>query len=319
MSIERHEARDVVIVLIDGFSMMSFACVIEPMRAANLLAGRELYRCRLVSPLRTATASNGISIATELLADSGTRVNTVMVCAAGNPTTFRHRGTIAWLRRAARDGARIGGVSGAPFIMAWAGLLSGYGATIHWEHVPAFRDEFPHIELRQTLFEIDGGRLTCGGGVAALDMMHALIEIDHGATLAARVSDWFLQTDIRGGSGLQRLAPGRREGSLDLRLNAALAAMQGDAEGRLDTPTLEASTGLSRRQVERLFRAELGTSPVAFRRRQQLERARVMLVQSELPMIDIALQCGFATASHFSRSFRASFGCSPTEARRRNQ
>jgi transcriptional regulator GlxA family with amidase domain len=320
MAEKRQATTEVGILLIDDFAMMSFACVIEPLRAANFLAGRELYRWQLLAPeAMTATASNGIAVATRPVAASDAPFDTVLICAAGNPTRFRHRGTLGWLRRAAKAGSRIGGVSGAPFIMARAGLLAGRRATIHWEHVPAFREAFPEIELRQTLFEIDAGRMTCGGGVAALDLLHALIELDQGAALAAKVSDWFLQTEIRGGSGLQRLAPGPRAGSPDRRLNAAIAAIEATPESRLSGSELAATCGLSRRQLERLFRAGLAMTPAAFQRQQRLERAHVLLTQSDLSILEVALANGFATASHFSRAYRAQYGQPPSMTRRNGE
>lgn len=316
MTQTRHQPEQLGILLIDGFAMMSFACVIEPLRAANFLAGRELYRWQLLAPdAASVSASNGIAMASQPVA-AADRFDTVLICAAGNPTRFRHRATLAWLRRQAKGGARIGGVSGAPFVMARAGLLAGRRATIHWEHVPAFREAFPDIDLRQTLFEIDGDRMTCGGGVAALDLMHALIERDHGAALAAKVSDWFLQTEIRGGSGLQRLAPGPRQGSGDPRLGAAIAAIEAAPEGRVSRHELAETAGLSQRQLERLFVAGTGLTPAAFQRRQRLERAHVLLSQSELSILEVALASGFATASHFSRAYRAQYGRPPSATRR---
>jgi transcriptional regulator GlxA family with amidase domain len=317
MAQKRH-TEQVGILAIDGFSMMSFACVIEPLRAANLLSGEKLYEWHILAPLDDyVVASNDIAMAaTELGAEP--ELDTLFICAAGNAGAFRDRAVAAWVSAAGRHVKRIGGVSGGPYLMAKAGLLDRSRCTIHWEHVPAFRERFPDIDLRQTLFEIDGNRLTCGGGVAALDMMHALIELDHGAALAARVSDWFLQTDIRGGSGLQRLEPGPRAGSRDRRVDAALGAIT-PSSGRTEPAALSKKAGVSPRQLQRLFRSELDTSPAAYEKQQRLERARTMLRQTELPVIVVALECGFSSTSHFSRSFRAAFGVTPAAWRRGDQ
>ena len=121
-------------------------------------------------------------------------LDTLFVCAGGNPAAFADEATLQWLRRLARRGVRIGGVSGGPFILARAGLLDGYRCTIHWEHIPAFTEFFPGLNTKRSLYEIDRDRLTCAGGVAALDMMHALISAQHGRGLADEVGDWFLQT-----------------------------------------------------------------------------------------------------------------------------
>ena len=132
----------------------------------------------------------------------------------------------AWLRRLARRGVTIGGISGGPYILAKAGLLDERRATLHWEHLPAFREAFPDIEVVPSLFEIDGNRITCSGGISALDMMVALIERDHGRQLAASVGDWFLHTHIREGIGPQRMDLRYRLGVADEKLIGVLRSME---------------------------------------------------------------------------------------------
>lgn len=303
-------------LLIEGFSLMSYASAVEPLRAANVLAGRRLYEWRHVAAGgRTAAASNGIAVAADHGLEEAARYDTVFVCAAGNPSTFRHRPTLGWLRRVAGRGARIAGVSGGPFVLARAGLLAGRRCTVHWEHVPAFAETFPELLLTGALFEIDGDRLTCGGGIAALDMLHALIRADHGPALAAMVSDWFLQTEIRGGEGAQRLSVRERHGTRNPRLLRALEAM----ESRLDEPigraALAAVAGVSLRQLERLFAAQLGSTIDRHYLAMRLERARVLLRQTGLPVVQVGAECGFASPSHFSRSYRSRFGISPRRER----
>src|SRR5690606_15262711 len=117
---------------------------------------------------------------------------TLLVFAAGNPSGFDHAPTLSWLRALSRRGVAIGGVSGGPYLLARAGLLDGHRCTIHWMHVPAFLEEVPALRPSMNLYEIDRGRLTCAGGIGALDMVCAMIEADHGKALAVAVREWFL-------------------------------------------------------------------------------------------------------------------------------
>ena len=304
-------------LLIPGFPLLSYASAVEPLRAANILSGRTLYRWRHLSPDgRPVSASNGIAIEPDLLLDDAAALNTLLVCAGGNPAGFRDRVTLGHLRRLAHGGLRLGGLSGGPYILARAGLLRGRRFTLHWEHAESLREEFPDLDLRRSLFEFDRDRLTCSGGSAALDMMHALIARDHGTGLAMRVSDWFLQTRIREGADPQRLAPDRRLGTNNRVLRQVLEVM----EERIETPSsradLAASADVSVRQLERLFRQHIGCTPGEHYRRLRLERARTLLRQTGLSVLAIAVACGYASASHFSRAFRAEFGHPPIAERR---
>ena len=182
----------------------------------------------------------------------------VFVCAGGNPATFDDRATLAWLRKLARRGVVIGGISGGPYVLARAGLLDGRRATLHWEHAAAFHEAFPNVDVVPSLFVIDGDRITCSGGVSALDMMVALIARDHGHDLAAAVGEWFLLTHIREGMGPQRMDLRHRLGVRDEKLLAVLRAMEANLESPKPREALARLAGVSLRQLERLFRDRLG-------------------------------------------------------------
>ena len=223
--------RQIGFLLVPGFSLLSYASTLEPLRAANRLSGRILYRWSHFSTGgQSATSSSGLAVAADYKVGDDVDLDTIFICAGGNPALFRQKRTLAWLRKLARGGVRIGGVSGGPYILARAGLLEGYRCTIHWEHMTAFREEFPEIESHRTLYEIDRDRLTCAGGIAALDMMRAIIGSQHGPSLANSVSGWFLQTHLRLGSGPQRLTLPERYGTSNRNLLIALEAMEASAE-----------------------------------------------------------------------------------------
>jgi transcriptional regulator GlxA family with amidase domain len=301
------------ILLIDDFALMSFASAVEPLRAANTLSGRTLYEWFHISTGAAAiVASNGLSVTADHTIADKMRFDTVLVCAGGNPAAFDDAKAIAWLRRVARAGCEIGGVSGGPFILAKAGVLDRYRCTIHWEHLPAFTEAFPDIVSTRTLFEIDRGRLTCGGGVAALDMMHAIIRRDHGQPLAARVSDWYLQTAVRLGDSTQRISLTERVGTNNRNLISAIGTMERQLASPLPRSALAKAADVSIRQLERLFVRHLGVTIDQHYISLRLEKARALLRQTSLPVVQIGAECGFSNASHFAKVYRTAFGMPPS-------
>ena len=316
MTGEQNSPQTIGFLLVPGFALMSYAAAIEPLRAANLLSGKELYRWWHAAPRgKPVMASNGVAIITDCGTDKHRTADMMFVCAGGNPATFDDRSVFGWLRRLARKGVAIGGISGGPYIVAKAGLLDQRRATLHWEHLPAFREAFPDIEVVPSLFEIDGNRITCSGGISALDMMVALIERDHGRQLAASVGDWFLHTHIREGMGPQRMDLRYRFGVADETLIGVLRSMEMSLETPQPRATLAREAGISLRQLERLFEHHLGRGIHRHYRFLRLERARQLLRETTLPVLDVALATGFASSSQFARVYRRAFGEAPSATR----
>ncbi|MBM3544888.1 MAG: GlxA family transcriptional regulator [Alphaproteobacteria bacterium] len=303
-------------LLVPGFALMSYAAAIEPLRAANLLSGKELYRWWHAAPGgKPVTASNGVAIIPDCGTNTERAADMVFVCAGGNPALFEDRSTFSWLRRLARKGVIIGGISGGPYIVAKAGLLDNRRATLHWEHLPAFREAFPDVEVAPSLFEIDGNRITCSGGISALDMMVALVERDHGRQLAASVGDWFLHTHIREGFGPQRMDLRYRLGVADEKLIGVLRVMETSLETPKSREVLAQGAGISLRQLERLFRSKIGHGIHVHYRWLRLERARQLLRETTLSVLDVALATGFSSASQFARAYASAFGEPPSRTR----
>lgn len=304
--------RSIGVLLLPGYSLMSYACALEPLRAANALSGREIYEWKHVSiDGKPAQASNGVQVLPDAAVGDPIAPDLLIVCAGGNPTTFEDTRTFAWMRQIARGGAIVGGVSGGTYAMARAGLLRGKRCTIHWEHVPAFVEEFPDVDLTRSLFEIDGDRISCSGGIAALDMMHAIIEAEHGHELASDVVEWFLHTHVRSGDGPQRMAVRERLSVGDPKLVRVLERMESSLEDLCSRRTLARIAGVSVRQLERLFKSHLGRTVSSHYMELRLRRARLLIRQSGLSVLEVAVACGFVSASHFSRAYRARFGHPP--------
>ena len=300
------------ILLIPDFALMSYASLIEPFRAANRMSGRNLYQWRHISSDgASVSASNGVSITPDYGLRDPFVPDILFVCAGGNPALFDHQPTYAYLRRIAHRRIPVGGVSGGPYVLARAQLLDGYRCTIHWEHIPAFLEEFPRLQVARSLYVIDRDRLTCAGGIAALDMTHELIVRDHGPWLAGEVSDQFLHGRVRLGSGPQRMTLRERYGVSHPKLLKVLEYMEGRIEEPAGRGELAGVANLSMRQLERLFQSHLGSTVGGHYIGVRLDRAQMLLRQTTMPVLEVGIACGFVSASHFSRSYRQRFGHSP--------
>ncbi|MGC4252100.1 MAG: GlxA family transcriptional regulator [Sphingobium sp.] len=304
-------------LLIDGFALMSYAPVVEPFRAANRLSGRSLYEWRHYSVSGApAHASNGLSVSVDGGVDMMEPADILFLCAGGNPALFQDSRTFDVLRRTARFGTVMGGVSGGPFILARAGLLDGFRCTIHWEHEQAFKETFARPRLERGLFVVDNKRVTCAGGLAGLDLSAMLIAQTHGSALAGKVSDWYIQTEQRQASRPQRQSPAQRYRVSHEGLVATLSAMEDNVEEPLRRAALASAAGLSVRQLERLFRLHLGTSIGGHYLTLRLEKARRLLTETAISVTDAGVACGFASAGHFSRIFKQHYAVSPSAMRK---
>jgi AraC family transcriptional regulator, glycine betaine-responsive activator len=304
-------------VLIPNFALMSYASATEPLRAANLIAQTALYETVPLSMGgKPVPSSSGFAIPCQDLANAGARCHTIFVVAGGNPDDWGDPSALyPSLRRLARQGVRIGGISSGAYLLAAAGLLDGRDFTIHWEHAPAMREAFPHLAPRQARYVLDGDRVTCGGGVAPLDMMHALIASRLGQAFARRVSDWYLHTAVAEPTAPQRGSSSERFGTHHPGLITVLEKMEATIEQPLERATMARLAGVSPRHLDRLFAEHLGVSFQTTYHRIRLDHARRLLEQSPLSISELAFATGFSGASHFSKAFKDHFGMTPKSAR----
>ncbi|MCY4394781.1 MAG: GlxA family transcriptional regulator [Rhodospirillaceae bacterium] len=311
--------RRIAVLLVEGFALMSFAAVTEPLRAANLLAGKRVYEIDYFSAGRTVSgtlnSSSAASVGAGPLSEASGDYDLAFVVAGGDPVGFRDASTFQWLRRQARHGRMLGGVSGGPAILANAGVMENRRMTIHWEHAAALAERHPGLLLERTLYVVDRDRITCAGGTAPLDMMHALIAEHHGPDFARNVSDWFMHTDVRPAGGPQRAGLAQRYGTNRHAVLAAIEAMENHIADPLPLADLAGVVGVSVRQLNRQFRAGLGRSAGSFYRDLRLDKSCELLRQTDLPILEIAIATGFADAAHFATAFGKRFGAAPSRYR----
>ncbi|WP_132695899.1 GlxA family transcriptional regulator [Rhodovulum steppense] len=308
--------QDLVFVLLDRFTMLSFAGAIEPFRIANRMSGKTLYRWRLAGEGGDwATCSNGARIALDMDLDALGRDEIVLVCGGIDVQAATTKRLVGWLRREARQGRVIAGLCTAAHALARAGLLDGRRATIHWENQDSFAEDFPEIELTKSVFVIDGNRMSTAGGTASIDLAITMIARTHGLDLANAVADQLIYSSIRTDQDTQRLSVPTRIGVRHPKLSQVIKVMEKNLEDPISPATLARDVGMSTRQLERLFRRYLSRSPKRYYMELRLAKARNLLMQTDMSVINVALACGFASPSHFSKCYRAHYATTPYRER----
>ncbi|MGB0440470.1 MAG: GlxA family transcriptional regulator, partial [Paracoccaceae bacterium] len=210
-----------------------------------------------------------------------------------------------------------GALCSGAYVLARAGFLDGQRAAIHWEFHDSFMEEFPDVALLRNVFVADAPHMTASGGSATADLMLHLIQHDHGYDLSVAVSDQMVYNAVRDASAEQRVSLQSRQGGRNPHLARAVDLMRTHIEDPLSPVDIARDIGISTRQLERVFGRFLNTSPKKYYMDLRLERARLLLVQTEKSVMDVAIACGFESAGHFSRVYRASYGVTPMAQRGR--
>ena len=308
--------RRFVFVLLNDFTMLCFTAAVESLRIANRMSGRELYSWTLMSETgQPVFCSGGIEYGVQSDLLEVQRDDTVMVCGGINIKNTTTKRLLNWLRREARKGPLIGGLCTAGFSLAKAGLLNGKRATIHWENQDSFTEEFDDVELTKSVFVIDGNRITTAGGTSSIDLMLKLIAEQHGEDLANAVADQLIYSSIRTDQDTQRLSIPTRIGVRHPKLSLVIQEMERNIEDPMSPSILAREVGMSTRQLERLFRRYLNRSPKRYYMELRLQKARNLLMQTDMSVINVALACGFASPSHFSKCYRAHYDTTPYRER----
>ncbi|MEL6464570.1 MAG: GlxA family transcriptional regulator [Pseudomonadota bacterium] len=313
---EVYKPKRYVFVLLDNFTLLCFSSALESLRIANRMAGRELYVWKIIGEggdIAYCSAGTGFKLDGDL--DELTRDDVVMVCGGIDVQTATTKRLLGWLRREARKGVPMAGLCTAAYSLAKAGLLDGKKATIHWENQDSFAEEFQDVELTKSVFVVDEKRLTTAGGTSSIDLMLKLIADDHGEELANAVADQLIYSSIRTDQDTQRLSVPTRIGVRHPKLSQVIQIMEQNIEEPISPSILAKDVGMSTRQLERLFRRYLNRSPKRYYMELRLQKARNLLMQTDMSVINVALACGFASPSHFSKCYRAHYDTTPYRER----
>lgn len=308
--------RRFIFVLLEGFTLLTFASAVDCLRLANRKLGREHYTWILSGEDgETVTCSTGTRLQLDEDLSELRRDDTIVVCGGVDVRQATTKKLLNWLRREARRGAPVIGLCTASFSMAKAGLLDGKRATIHWENQDSFAEEFDEVELSKSVFCIDGNRMTTAGGIASIDLFLKILAQDLGEDVANWVADQQIYNSIRTDQDTQRLSVPTRIGVRHPKLSMVIQMMETNIEEPVSPSLLAKEVGMSTRQLERLFRRYLNRSPKRYYMELRLQKARNLLMQTDMSVINVALACGFASPSHFSKCYRAHYETTPYRER----
>lgn len=296
--------------------MIGFSALIDPLRQANAMSNQKLYSWQVLSAAGDSVlASNNMT----LLPDAGYRqaddFDVLLICAGFEPEQGYSKDLGQWLQQQSRKGLWLGSQDTGSLVLAKAGLLNGYRATIHWENLVGFKEVFRQVEVVDELYEVDRRRMTCSGGLSGLDMMLYMIECQRGHELALAVSEELIYGHMREGKSPQRLHHGLRHGTNNSKVLKAIDMIEAHLEELLSIPQLADLVGVSERELERLFNRHLQQSPGRFYRAKRLQRARTLLQQTDQQVVEISVACGFASSAHFTRAYKQYFGLAPSKDR----
>lgn len=255
---------------------------------------------------------NGLEVSVDAGLVDLDRRDTIVVCAGVDAAKGSSRKVLNWLRRETRKGMDFGAISSGTLTLAMAGLLSGKTVTSHWEYVTAIAETYPDVSVQENIYTVDGRVFTCAGSASSMDLMLDRIRSDYGAELATWVADQMVYTAPRAENQSQRISMASRLGVRHSKLLTAIELMRSNLENPMPPGEIAEMVGLSTRQLERLFAKYLNSSPKKYYLGLRLERARNLLVQTELSLTEICMMCGFKAPSHFSKTYRKVFGVSPS-------
>jgi transcriptional regulator GlxA family with amidase domain len=306
-------------LLLDHFTMIALASSIEPLRMANQLSAEELYSWSLISEDGQAvTASDGLSLTPDISIQDNVDFDLIIVAGGVNITRTFSSKQVSWLMKQSRKGVQLGGICTGAYVLAHAGLLDGYQCSVHWECLTALQETYPKVNCNNRLFSIDKDRFTSSGGSAPMDMFLNMMTKQYGPRLSNAVSDMFICDRIRNESDQQRM-PMRQFNSAGMctpKLVDVIELMENNLEEPIELDELASFVDVSRRQIERMFHRHLDCSPSRYYLRLRLERARKLLKQSNMSIVEISMACGFISTPHFSRCYRKHIGVSPRDERK---
>ena len=307
-------------LLLRNYTMISLASAVDPLRMANQLSGEKLYQWYLITEDGTpVAASDGILTVPDASMAEAPALDTLLVVGGVNIVHSYSEKQLAWLRKLNSRDVQLGGVCTGAFVLAEANLMEGQQCSVHWECMTTLQELHPGVTCNHHLFTVSPTRVTCTGGTAPMDMMLNIICENHGATLANGISEMFIIDRIRDQNDYQKVPLKYTLGTAPPKLIEATTLMETNIEEPIFLEDLASLLSISRRQLERLFKNNLDCSPSRYYLKIRLHRARQLLKQSTIPIIEVAALCGFVSTPHFSKCYRTYMGIPPSQERSQAQ
>ncbi len=306
-----------VFLTLENYTLIALSSAIEVLRMANRIVGDNDYTWQLCTlDGHPARSSAGMQLGPVQRLDACEHAEIVFVCGGMNIQKAVTPNVLQALRYLDYHGVALGSLCTGSYALARAGLLKDHKAVIHWENTPALHEEFHDIELSDHLFVIDRKRYTCTGGVAPMDLFLHLVRKKHGREVAQKITDQFIVERMRSAIDKQHVPLSARAGGYHQNLIEAAALMEANIEDPLSLDEVARLVGVSRRQIERLFKRHIGKVPARYYLELRLARAQQLLSQTTMSIVDVATACGFQSLPHFSRCYRSHHGRNPTSERR---
>ena len=299
-----------------NFSLIALGSAVDPLRIANMVAGKGIFEYTVIGDCAGVRSSDGIVVMPELDVGVDCNVDAMFVVGPNPVPPALPAGLMDWFHKLSRDRVSFGGIDTGSYFLARSGMLRGYRCTIHWEDRDILTESFEDVVVSNRVFEIDRDRYTCSGGIAPLYMMCELIEMYAGIkSLGKRV----LELLIASRTAVDALQPSAIEfysGAQIEKLNEALRLMRSNTEDPLDVPEIASIVGVSVRQLQRYFREKFGKSMSRIYLELRLQRARMLVSRTGLEIEEIAARTGFKSQSHFTFRYHELFGRAPSVERR---
>ncbi len=303
-------------LLVPGFSLVALSCAIDVLRAANVEDMIADFRWTLLGQNDdSVSSSSGIPLPCKSFESSG-EFDAIVVCGGERTHLFRAARLEQWLKDEARNSTMVGSISDGAYLVAQAGLFENSRSTIHWKCQSGYRERFPDLDVRMSILEIDGNRFSCAGGTASLDLMLQFVARLLGPEAVGKIADNYFHDVIRDEDQVQHVASAFRFAARSRILSEALLIMESELENPIPVAEISERLEVSHRQLDRLFRRHLNTSPASHYREMRLIRASGLLKQTELSVGEIALGCGFQSASHLGKFFKRKYQETPLQHRR---
>lgn len=307
---------DVGFLLLDGFSMLTYSAAAEPLRAANEISGKRLYRIwNIPAQGARALASCGSLIPANAHVGERLGYDLVLVVASNDGADAKQPRLLDWLRQLDRRKILLGGLAAGPLMLVRAGLMKGRKMTLHWHYQNMLAETHPSTEIQQQLFVIDQDRMTCAGGTGPVDLMLAFIAEQHSRKFSRQVNDWWSHPESRPAEAPQRSGLSARYGTHNVHVIELIQLMENHLSDPIDLTQLAQAAEVSERQVNRLFKRHIDRRPMDFYRRLRLGKSYELLTQTSMSVSDVVVATGFTSHSHFSRGFKQLFNMTPSEAR----
>lgn len=308
-------------LIFPGFSMAGLTSAIEPLRAANEIAGQKAFSWSLIAETEApVTSSAEVNFDPDVTLEQAEELDYLFLLSGPLGRFEKPKSANGKLRWLARRGVRMGGVSGGVFPLARAGLMDGHRCSLHWCYEAAFKSEFPQIETTDHVIAIDRRRYTVSGAAAVFELMLKLIVDKLGAEIMTEVACWFQHPLVRGEDVSQKVPALKTAGTGDTlpkHLKSAIRLFSEHIEDPIRITDVAEAVTLSPRQLERSFKRYTGQSPLAYYRMLRMKAARQLVLYSNDSMTGIAIAVGYFSAPPMVRHYKLAFGILPQEERRK--